>query len=177
ELCGLLDRKIGGGGAMQGLLYMARRPPIEGAGTRPLGHETASLYPFPQSRNERQLMAERELRNLDPMRGKLGVICHHQRARSLHRDEYPVEIARGALVFDLQVNTKTARRSLGLEHILSRSWTGRAHQNRDSGELGEQLSHHLQSLGDDIAADAGRSSDAAAVPGESCEQPPCDPVD
>src|SRR5262245_18943664 len=123
---------------MQDLVYMARRPPIEVAETRPIGHETASLYHFPTSGNERQLMAERELRNLDPMRGKLGVICHHQRARSLHRDEYPVEIVRGALVFDLQVDTEIARRSLGLQHILSRSGTGFAHQNRDSGELGKQ---------------------------------------
>jgi hypothetical protein len=117
------------------------------------------------------LIPERKLGNLGPMRGKLGIICQHQRACPFHRDEYPIEIVRGALVFDLQVDAEIARRSLGLQHILSRGRTGRAHQNRDSGELGKQLFHHLQSLRNDIAADAGRSSDSAAGLGEACDEP------
>ena len=54
-------------------------------------------------------MHKRKLGNLDPMRGKLGVICQDERTRSFHREEYPVQIVRGTLAFDLQIDAETAR--------------------------------------------------------------------
>ena len=52
------------------------------------------------------------------MSSKLGVIRHHQGARSLHSDEYPVEILRIALSFDLQLDAQVPCRGLGFLHIL-----------------------------------------------------------
>ena len=108
------------------------------------------------------------------MSSELGIVCHHQRVCSAHCDEYPVEIVRPSLVYDLKLDAQSRCRGLGFPHILSLGRTARPYEDRDPGEVGKQLPDQLQSLRYDIAAYAGHAGDVAARPGEACNDAGCD---
>jgi hypothetical protein len=100
----LLDWKITNISAMQDLVHLTRRTPIELAKVGPIGHETAGLDYFPEPRNDRQLISESELRDVGPVSSKLGIICDDQGTRPTHGGEYTINIFRIALLFDLELN-------------------------------------------------------------------------
>src|SRR5215472_7742218 len=104
------------------------------------------------------------------MSRKLGIICHHQGARSPRCDEYSFEIFRIALDFDLQLNPKIPCRRLRFLHILRCLRTGLADQKRNFSKVWKQLSNHLQSLRYDIGADGGHSRDVAAGPAKAYDK-------
>src|SRR6516164_3951812 len=107
------------------------------------------------------------------MSSKLCVVCHQQGARPLRRDEYPFEIFRIALDFDLQLNTHFPCRTLRFLYILRCVRTGLANQKHNLSKLWKQLSDHLQSLRYNVGANAGHSGDVVVGPGETRDEPCC----
>ena len=109
------------------------------------------------------------------MSSKLCVVCHQHGARPLRRDEYPFEIFRIALDFDLQLNAQISCRSLRFLYILRCVRTGLANQKHNLSKLWKQLSDHLQSLCYNVGANAGHSGDVVVGPGETRDEPCRDP--
>ena len=105
------------------------------------------------------------------MSGKLGVIGDHDGVRAARRDKYAFNIRRVTFDLDLEFYVQISRRSLGLSYILRGVRTGFTDQKRHLTERGNHLFDHLQSLGDDIAADAGHSGEVLVVPDEACDEP------
>src|SRR6266436_1387911 len=155
DLRGLLDREVGGFGALEELVHVTGRAPIQVKLVWAIDHETAGLRVLrrpPINRWEAPL--RRELCNLPSLIPEYGVRENQERARALpgHRREGTVDLLGVPRLQGLKPHPQDPSGSLRLSQEECAPRIGRMPKEGHPRDLGNQLPEQFQLLPDQVGA-------------------------
>src|SRR5712691_11358073 len=144
ERGGLLDRQRGGLRALEDLVHVGGRAPLQLKSVRTINHETAGLHVLPQAIYRWQATLHRKLSDLSYLIRENGVRENHQPARLLpgHRRESAVDLLGNPRLQSLKPQRQGPSGNLRLSQLRCTSWIGRIPEDGHARELGNYLLEH-----------------------------------